>query len=139
LLGARQTRARSFIARPDNSSVPPSQARKPNRAERRAANKRKGRPGVFRALAPNPDRIIESVVERCPHGEHTLTPADQSGFHAYDHIELPPIHPAPRRADVPARESGHGAAHHRPVDKHHAAGEWVNPAGIERRQRARRA
>ena len=78
---------------PDNSSVPPSQARKPNRAERRAANKRKGRPGVFRALAPNPDRIIESVVERCPHCEHTLTPADQSGFHAYDHIELPPIHP----------------------------------------------
>jgi transposase len=78
---------------PDNSSVPPSQARKPNRAERRAANKRKGRPGVFRALAPNPDRIIESVVERCPHCEHTLTPADQSGFHAYDHIELPPLHP----------------------------------------------
>ncbi len=76
---------------PDNSSVPPSQARKPNRAERRAANKRKGRPGVFRALAPNPDRIIESVVERCPHCEHTLTPADQSGFHAYDHIELPSI------------------------------------------------
>lgn len=36
---------------PDNSSVPPSQGRKPNRAERRAANKRKGRPGVFRALS----------------------------------------------------------------------------------------
>jgi hypothetical protein len=32
---------------PDNSSLPPSQGRKPNRAERRAANKRKGRPGVF--------------------------------------------------------------------------------------------
>ena len=78
---------------PDNSSTPPSQARKPNRAERRAANKRKGRPGVFRALAPDPDRIIESVAERCPHCEHALTPADQSGFHAYDHIELPPIRP----------------------------------------------
>src|ERR1700746_801265 len=37
---------------PDNSSLPPSQGRKPNRAERRAAKKRKGRPGVFRALAP---------------------------------------------------------------------------------------
>ncbi len=78
---------------PDNSSTPPSQARKPNRAERRAAKKRKGRPGVFRALAPNPDRIIESVAEHCPHCEHPLTPADQSGFHAYDHIELPPIRP----------------------------------------------
>jgi len=78
---------------PDNSSVPPSQARKPNRAERRAANKRKGRPGVFRTLAPNPERIVESLAERCPHCDHGLTAADQSGFHAYDHIELPPICP----------------------------------------------
>ncbi len=78
---------------PDNSSLPPSQGRKPSRAERRAAKKRKGRPGVFRALAPNPDRIIESVAEHCPHCEQALTPADQVGFHAYDHIELPLIRP----------------------------------------------
>jgi transposase len=44
---------------------------------------------VFRALASNPDRIIDSVAERCPHCEHALTPADQSGFHAYDHIDQP--------------------------------------------------
>ena len=78
---------------PDNSSLPPSQGRKPNRAERRAAKKRKGRPGVFRALAANPDRIVASVAEHCPHCEHTLTAADQVGFHAYDHIELPPLRP----------------------------------------------
>src|ERR1700751_4087931 len=78
---------------PDNSSTPPSQARKPNRAERRAANKRKSRPGVFRALAPDPDRIVASVAEHCPHCAHALTPADQVGFHAYDHIELPRIPP----------------------------------------------
>jgi len=78
---------------PDNSSLSPSQGRKPNRAERRAAKKRKGRPGVFRALAPNPDRIVASVAERCPHCDHALTLADQSGFHAYDHIALPPIRP----------------------------------------------
>ena len=78
---------------PDNSSLPPSHGRKPNRAERRAAQKRKGRPGVFRALAPDPDRIVASVAERCPHCEHVLTAADQVGFHAYDHIELPPIRP----------------------------------------------
>src|SRR4249920_2601800 len=64
---------------PDNSSTPPSQARKPNRAERRAAKKRKGRPGMSRALALNPDRIIDSMAERCPHCEHALTPADQCG------------------------------------------------------------
>jgi len=78
---------------PDNSSIPPSQTRKPNRAERRAATKRQGRPGVFRALAHDPDRIIESVAEHCPHCEHTLSLADQAGFHAYDHIELPPVRP----------------------------------------------
>src|SRR6266404_7422878 len=61
---------------PDNSSLPPSQGRKPNRAERRAAKQRKGRTGVFRALALDPDRVIESVAERWPHCEHALTPAD---------------------------------------------------------------
>jgi transposase len=78
---------------PDNSSLPPSQGRKPNRAERRAAKKRKGRPGVFRALADNPDQLVESLAERCPHCAHPLSPADQPAFHAYDHIELPPIRP----------------------------------------------
>jgi transposase len=82
---------------PDNSSVPPSQGRKANRAERRAAKKRKGRPGVFRALADNPDRIVESLAERCPHCAHPLSPADQPGFHAYDHVELPPIRPVVTR------------------------------------------
>ena len=82
---------------PDNSSIPPSQGRKPSRAARRAVKERKGRPGVFRALAANPDRIIESVAERCPHCAHALTSADQSGFHAYDHVELPPLRPVTTR------------------------------------------
>src|SRR5260370_19060041 len=86
---------------PDNSSLPPSQGRKPNRAERRAAKKRKGRLGVFRALAPNPDRIVASVAERCPHCDHALTLPDQSGFHAYDHIELPPLRPLITRRHRP--------------------------------------
>ena len=51
---------------PDNSSVPPSQGRKANRTERRAAKKRKGRPGVFRALADNPDRIVERPRRALP-------------------------------------------------------------------------
>jgi len=94
---------------PDNSSMPPSQGRKPNRAERRAAKQRKGRPGVFRALADNPDRIVESLAECCPHCAHELSPADQPGFHAGacpragrrpdpgDHIELPQIRPVVTR------------------------------------------
>jgi transposase len=82
---------------PDNSSVPPSQGRKANRTERRAAKKHKGRPGVLRALADNPDRIVESLAERCAHCAHELRPDDQLGFHAYDHIELPEIRPVVTR------------------------------------------
>ena len=77
---------------PDNSSVPPSQGHKPNRAERRAA-KRKGHPGVARALSENPDRIVETRASSCPHCAHALSAADQPAFHAYDHIDLPPIKP----------------------------------------------
>src|SRR5882724_13286124 len=43
---------------PDNSSLPPSQGRKPNPAERRAAKKRKGRPRRVSGACPQsgPDR-----------------------------------------------------------------------------------
>ena len=69
---------------PDNSSMPPSQGQKPNRAERRAAKKRKGHPGAFRALSENPDRVVEARADACPHCEHALSAADQDEFHAYD-------------------------------------------------------
>jgi transposase len=76
--------------------VPPSQGQKPNRAERRAA-KKKGHPGVNRALAEQPDRIVDVLAENCPHCDHALSPEDQSAFHAYDHIELPLIKPVVTR------------------------------------------
>lgn len=82
---------------PDNSSLPPSQARKPNRAERRAAHLRKGRPGSFRVLADAPERIVETLAATCPHCRRPLGPADQPQFHAYDHIDLPPIRPVVTR------------------------------------------
>jgi len=82
---------------PDNSSVPPSRGQKPNRAERRAAKKRKGHPGAFRALSESPDRVVETLAEACPHCDHGLLPADQPEFHAYDHIDLPPIKPVVTR------------------------------------------
>src|ERR1700679_1191443 len=81
---------------PDNSSVPPSQGHKPNRAERRAA-KRKGHPGVARALSETPDRVVEARAQACPHCDHALSAEDQPAFHAYDHIELPPIKPVVTR------------------------------------------
>src|SRR5229473_3594117 len=129
---------------PDNSSLPPSQGRKPNRAERRAAKKRKGRPGVFRALAHNPDRIVANVAERCPHCDHALTPADQSGFHAYDHIELPPIRPVitrihRHRGVCPGCRRGFSAPPPARMPPGSPAGPRLNPAYGGRRDRRRRS
>lgn len=81
---------------PGNSSIPPSKGFKPNRSERQAG-KRKGRPGVSRALAEHPDQVVEALAEACPHCEVTLSEADQPDFWAYDHIELPPIAPVVTR------------------------------------------
>jgi transposase len=52
---------------------------------------------VARALAENPDRIVEARAGACPHCDHGLTAADQQDFHAYDHIDLPPIRPVVTR------------------------------------------
>ena len=82
---------------PDNSSVPPSRGQKPNRAERRAAKKRKGHPGAFRALSEHPDHVVETLAKACPHCDHALSAADQAEFHAYDHVELPAIKPVVTR------------------------------------------
>jgi transposase len=82
---------------PSNSSLPPSQARKTNRAERPTARPRKGHPGAFRKLSENPDTVVETFAANCPHCAHELSAADQLAFHAYDHVELPPIRPVVTR------------------------------------------
>ncbi|MGH8163153.1 MAG: IS66 family transposase [Rhodanobacteraceae bacterium] len=78
---------------PNNSSLPPSKGQKPNLPERAKKKSRSGRPGVARALAEHPDKIIEATLAACPHCDHALGLADMSGIHAYDHIDLPPIRP----------------------------------------------
>jgi transposase len=78
---------------PDNSSLPPSKGQKPNLPDRGKKGPRRGRPGVARVLTEHPDRIIEATLAACPHCEHALGAADMTDVHAYDHIDLPPIHP----------------------------------------------
>ena len=50
---------------PDNSSLPPSRGAKCDRptGDKRA---RKSRPGVGRALEPNPDRVVDARLEVAP-------------------------------------------------------------------------
>jgi transposase len=78
---------------PDNSSLPPSKGQKPNLPNPGKKKPRPSRPGVTRALAEHPDKIIEATLAACPHCEHSLAPSDMADIHAYDHIDLPPIRP----------------------------------------------
>ena len=85
---------------PTNSSLPPSSGQKANRPEMPHGKKdRKGRPGVARALCPNPDVTRDVYAERCACGA-ALSRADQILAHAYDHIDLPPIKPVTTRINL---------------------------------------
>ncbi|HEY0420353.1 MAG TPA: IS66 family transposase [Acetobacteraceae bacterium] len=77
---------------PANSSLPGAQGEKANRGERRA-KRRQSHPGVARALAADPDHVVEAYAETCPHCAHALSQADQPEMVMHDHIELPPIRP----------------------------------------------
>src|SRR5208337_2265714 len=50
---------------PGNSSLPPSKGEKANRAAK-VKKPRKGRPGVTRKLAENPDHVREVFAGTCP-------------------------------------------------------------------------
>lgn len=84
---------------PDNSSLPPSAGQKPNLPERERKG-RKGRPGVSRKLAENPDQVIEALAQECPKCAAALSTADQPRVHAYDHVDIPPIRPVTTRVHL---------------------------------------
>ena len=81
---------------PGNSSLPPSKGQKANKPEK-AKKERKGRPGVARKLAENPDHVRDAFAEICPHCGKIASPGDQPNVHAYDHIDLPQIKPVTTR------------------------------------------
>ena len=91
-IGELEARLAAPPKTPDNSSLPPSKGQKPNLPDR-GKKPRRGRPGVARALALHPDRIIEATLAACPHCDHSLGAANSTGVHAYDHVDLPPIRP----------------------------------------------
>lgn len=79
---------------PGNSSKPPSQGQKQDVPVPGAARlPRKSRPGVGRALHPNPDREVERRLATCPKCEAVFPPASQTEQEIYDRIELPPVRP----------------------------------------------
>lgn len=77
---------------PENSSVPPSSAPKPNVPKGRR-RKRKGRPGRGRRLHPAPDRVVEKWLTVCPECGGDLRKVAQKPHAVYERIELPPVQP----------------------------------------------
>ena len=84
---------------PSNSSLPPSKGRKANRPQKEK-KPRKGRPGVARKLAENPDHIRDVFADVCPECGKTASPSDQPAVYAYDHIDLPEIKPVVTRINL---------------------------------------
>ncbi|HWE20344.1 MAG TPA: IS66 family transposase [Hyphomicrobiaceae bacterium] len=84
---------------PDNSSLPPSRGQKANAELSTAKPQRKGRPGVARRLAENPDATRRFYAERCRCGA-VLDAAGQDLAKEYDHIDIPPIKPVTTRIEL---------------------------------------
>jgi transposase len=84
---------------PDNSSLPPSRGLKANAEPPATKPPRKGRPGVARQLAENPDATRRFYAERCGCGA-VLDAAGQGLAKEYDHIDIPPIKPVTTRIEL---------------------------------------
>lgn len=78
---------------PDNSSLPPSKGQKASQPPDGRKPPRKSRPGFGRALEPNPDRIVDHLLDSCPHCTTAWPTAPQTPQQAYGRIELPPVKP----------------------------------------------
>ena len=78
---------------PDNSSLPPSKGQKRNQPPDGNKPPRKSHPGVGRTLEPNPDRIVDRLLDACPHCAAAWAAGPQTPQQVYDRIELPPIKP----------------------------------------------
>lgn len=84
---------------PDNSSLPPSRGQKANAEPPAIKPQRKGRPGIARKLAEDPDATRRFYAERCGCGT-VLDEAGQSLANEYDHIDIPPIRPFVTRIEL---------------------------------------
>ena len=93
---------------PDNSSLPPSQGKKPNRAGKPArCGPRQGslgRKGGGRLLAEAPDETVTARPSRCAHCQAALAEADLTPTARFDKVDLPKVAPVVTRVE---RYAGH--------------------------------
>ena len=95
---------------PDNSSLPPSQGKKPNRAEKLPRRGPRpgslGRMGGGRALAETPDEIVVAWPVQCVHCQAALGEADHVLHGRYDKVDLPQVAPVVTRVEHYAARCG---------------------------------
>ena len=88
---------------PDNSSLPPSKGRKPNRPEKSERHGPRpgslGRMGGGRALAATPDETVVARPVRCAHCQAAFSEADHVLHGRYDKIDLPQVAPVVTRVE----------------------------------------
>src|SRR5919199_2299113 len=93
---------------PNNSSLPPSQGRKPNRGDKPARTGPRqgslGRKGGGRLLAEAPDETVTARPSRCAHCQAALDAADQTLAGRFDKVDLPTVAPVVTRVE---RYAGH--------------------------------
>ena len=95
---------------PRNSSLPPSKGQKENRPQKEK-KPRKGRPGVARKLAENPDYTRDVFAGVCPECGKDASPSDQPVVYAYDHVDLPEIKPVVTRVNIHSGACQHCGRH----------------------------
>ena len=100
--------SRSPRRRRTNSSLPPSQGKKPNRgAKPKCKGPRKGSLGCKgggRALAENPDETVIARPVCCAHCQATLGEADRTLVGRHDKVDLPKVRSVVTRVE---RHEGH--------------------------------
>ena len=88
---------------PDNSSLPPSAARKANRSDTPKRTKPRqgslGRKGGGRDLVEHPDETVIARPVCCAHCQAALDAADQRLEARYDKVDLPPVRPVVTRVE----------------------------------------
>src|SRR5829696_7376804 len=93
---------------PDNSSLPPSRGKKPNREDQPGRTGPRqgslGRQGGGRRLAEVPDETVTARPSRCAHCQAALAEADLTLTARFDKVDLPKVAPVVTRVE---RYAGH--------------------------------
>jgi transposase len=85
---------------PDNSSTPPSDGHKASGEDKKPSEKRTPHAGAHRPLHPNPTSRRDIAANACQHCGADVANEPQLVCEAYDHIEIPPIHPHVTRVSL---------------------------------------